>query len=455
MLLSPFQYTKYLFVFVILVLFSCNNNDDNTPIEADEEPIAFSGEVEWAKTFGGSLEDDATSIVETPDGGYAIAGFTLSNDGDISDKTSTDADVWVFKTSAEGVLQWSKTFGGSADDRATKIINTNDGGFAVSGFTRSNDGDISQQNGFYDFWLLKLDANGNLQWEKTYGFSGNDQGQSVIQTSDGGYFTTGFLDFDGRSAQQNTPSKSGNRHGVGEFWGIKTNASGLEQWNANFGGTNNDRAYDVVQTSDSGYLLVGNTESDDFDITNPRGSYDFWIVKIDPSGNLLWQKNYGGSAIEIAYTVTKTLDGNYLILGDTRSSDQQVTNPKGNADAWLLKINENGELLWQKSYGGSQFDTGRSIIEKPDGNLIVFGTSRSNDQDVSENYGQSDFWLVITDETGSTTFEKNYGGSALDFGNASLLTFAGNIVLAGSTESNDFDVPNNQGSKDVLVIKLK
>lgn len=453
--MPPFHLRNYFIICSTLLLVSCNSSDDSVPIEDDTPPAAFTGEIEWAKTFGGSLEDDATSIVETSDGGYAVTGFTLSNDGDITDKTSTDADIWVFKTSASGELQWSKTFGGSSDDRPTKIINTNDGGFAISGFTRSNDGDVSQNSGFYDFWLLKLDASGNLQWEKTYGFSGNDQGQSVIQTSDGGYFITGFLDFDGRASQQNATNKSGNRHGVGEFWGVKTNASGEEQWDAFFGGTNNDRTYDVIQTSDGGYLLVGNSESDDFDITNPRGTYDFWIVRIDAAGNLVWQKNYGGSGIEIAYTVTKTADGNYLILGDTRSTDQQVSNPKGNADTWLLKINETGDLLWQKSYGGSQFDTGRSVIEKLDGNLIVFGTSRSNDQDASNNYGRSDFWLVMSDATGNMTFEKNYGGSNLDFGNASLLTSTENIVLVGSTESTDFDVPNNQGAKDVLLIKLK
>lgn len=448
------HFTKSIPFIVLLVFLGCKKDDDTLVID-DTPPTAFSGEIEWAKTFGGSREDDANSIIETPDGGYVVLGYTFSNDGDITDKTTTDADFWVFKINTEGALQWSKTYGGSADDRATKIINTNDGGFAVIGYTRSTDGDVSQNNGFYDFWLLKLDASGNMQWEKTYGFSGNDQGQAVIQTTDGGYFLTGFMDFDGRAAQQTDLNKSGNRHGVGEFWAIKTDNTGTEQWNQYYGGIDNDRAYDVIQTTDGGFIMVGNTESDDFDITNSFGSYDYWVVKIDPSGNLVWQKNYGGSGIEIAYAITKTNDGNYLILGDTRSSDNQVTNPKGNADAWLIKINDNGDLLWQKSYGGSQFDTGRSIIEKPDGNLIIFGTSRSNDQDVSNNYGQSDFWLVIANAQGEIIFEKNYGGSALDFGNASIFTSTGNIVLAGSTESNDFDIPNNQGSKDVLIIKLK
>jgi len=452
--MSPSTYAnKLLFIFIFFALAACKKDDGITT--DDTPPLAFTGEIEWAKTFGGSREDDANSIIETPDGGFVVLGYTLSNDGDITDKFTTDADVWVFKLNREGELQWSKTYGGSADDRGTKIINTTDGGFAVIGYTRSNDGDVSFNNGFYDFWLLKLDASGNLLWENTFGFSGNDQGQALLQTSDGGYFLTGFMDFDGRAVQQPQLNKSGNRHGVGEFWAVKTDPSGNEEWSQYYGGTDNDRAYDVVQTPDGGFMMVGNTESDDFDITNPLGSYDYWVVKIDAVGNLQWQKNYGGSGIEIAYAITRTMDGNYLVLGDTRSTDQQVTNPKGNADAWLIKINESGDLLWQKSYGGSQFDTGRSITEKPDGKLIIFGTSRSNDQDVSNNYGQSDFWLVLSNSNGGIIFEKNYGGSATDFGNDAILTLSGQIVMAGSSESSDFDVPNNQGGKDVLIIKLK
>ena len=176
MFLPRLTHFKIFFICFSMTLFSCKSDDET--ISTDDTPaIAFTGEIEWAKTFGGSLEDDANSIIETPDGGYVVLGFTLSNDGDISDKTTTDADFWVFKTNTAGELQWSKTYGGSADDRATKIINTNDGGFAVIGYTRSNDGDVSQNNGFYDFWLLKLDTSGNMLWEKSYGFSGNDQGQ--------------------------------------------------------------------------------------------------------------------------------------------------------------------------------------------------------------------------------------------------------------------------------------
>src|SRR5690606_341982 len=232
------------------------------PGDDDQPANQFTGEIEWIKNYGGSSEDDVSSMVEVS-GGFVFAGYTLSTDGDISDKTTNDADYWIFKTDVENNLLWSKTYGGSNDDRATKIISTTDGGFAVLGYSRSTDGDVSNNNGFYDYWLLKLDASGNLQWEKCYGYPGQDQGHSLLQTADGGYLLAGFIDYDARAHH---PGNSNTvRHGVGEFWAIKIDAAGNEQWNQYYGGTNNDRAYAVVQTSDGGFLMVGNSESDDFD----------------------------------------------------------------------------------------------------------------------------------------------------------------------------------------------
>lgn len=445
---------KFFLILLTLTIISCND-DENLATEDDAPISVFTGNIEWLNNFGGSLEDEASSIIQTPDGGFAFAGYTFSNDGDITDKSSTDADFWVVKLSPEGQIIWSKTYGGSDDERAMKIINTNDGGFAVIGYSRSNDGDVSFNNGFYDYWLIKLDASGNLQWEKTHGYPGNDQGQSLIQTSDGGYFLTGFLDVSASNGEGNDdriPREP--LHGVGEFWGIKTDANGDFQWRRYFGGMDNDRSYGVVETDNGDFLMVGNSESIDFDITNPIGSYDFWAVRINDMGDLIWAKNYGGTDIDIAYGITKSQDGNYFIYGDTRSIDVDVTNAKGNADGWVIKINDAGELLWQKTYGGTQFDTTRSVNEFNDNTLVVFGTSRSSDIDVSANYGQSDFWLLITDENGNIQMEKNYGGSKLEFGNSSVITLQNKVIIAGNSESDDFDVPENKGSKDALVLLL-
>lgn len=435
-----------------LALFSCKTDETIAHDDQPSDGLVF--EVAWVKTFGGSGEEDANSIAATPDGGYIVLGYTQSSDGDITDKTTSDSDLWVLKLTSEGLVSWSKTYGGSEDERGTAIIPTNDGGYLLSAYTRSSDGDISENAGFYDYWLVKLNASGDLQWEKTFGYAGNDQANSVIQTADGGYLMAGFLDVTASGGQGNEGGRS-LRHGVGEFWAIKTDSNGNFLWSRYFGGTDNDRAYAVIEADNGDLIMVGNTESDDFDIVNPRGSYDFWAVRITSEGEPVWAKNYGGSGAEIAYDIFKSQDGNYLITGDTRSNDQDVTNALGNADAWLIKIDNNGQLLWQKNHGGSQFDTGRAVTELNNSSIFVSGTSRSDDFHVGGNNGQSDFWLYATNPSGELFWEQNIGGSGLEFANDHLLTNNNEILIVGSTESSDFDVPLNRGSKDVMIVKLK
>jgi len=454
LLRSGFLKLFMLQLFCTLALFSCKTDETIANDDQPSDEITF--DIEWVKTYGGSGEEDANSISATPDGGYIVLGYTQSTDGDITDKTTSDSDVWVLKLTSEGAVSWSKTYGGSDDERGTRIFATTDGGYLLSAYTRSTDGDISENAGFYDYWMVKLDASGNLQWEKTFGYAGNDQAQSVIQTSDGGYLIVGFLDVTASGGEGNIPFRNaGLRHGVGEFWAIKTDSQGNLQWSRYFGGTDNDRAYAVLETDNGDFIMVGNSESDDFDIVNPRGSYDFWAVRITGEGELVWAKNYGGSGAEIAYDIVKSQDGNYFIIGDTRSNDQDVTNALGNADAWLIKIDNNGQLLWQKTYGGSQFDTGRAVAELNNRSIFVSGTSRSDDFHVGGNNGQSDFWMFATTPSGELFWEKNIGGTGLEFANDHLLTSNNNILIVGSSESSDFDVPLNRGSKDVMIVKLK
>jgi hypothetical protein len=295
-----------LFCLLPIVLFlSCGDDetidsedDDvvvtNPPID-DNNNSSQDFTVEFSKVYGGSQDDTFHEVIATTEGGFAALGFSQSVDGDIVDNTEQVNMYWLVKTDNEGNIQWSKTYGGSDDDRGEHLIQTNDGGFLLAGYTTSSDGDISQNAGFYDHWLLKLDASGNIQWERSYGFSGSDQLFSVIQTTDGGYFTGGFLDVsasggdgnNGFTDTNNTLNTKAAEHGVGEFWGHKLDANGDMMWRRYFGGTNNDRAYQILEAEDGGILMVGASESNDFDITDPRGSYDFWAVRIDSSGGLV------------------------------------------------------------------------------------------------------------------------------------------------------------------------
>ncbi|QQX77424.1 MULTISPECIES: hypothetical protein [Aequorivita] len=431
-----------------LFLFSCGKDDGNEP-----EP-EINGEIELVKTYGGSGIDEAVSIIEANDGSYMVLGTTRSTDGDVTGRSGTDSDFWLVKIAKTGDIIWSKTYGGSDDESASRITKTNDGGYLLSGFTTSNDGDVSENEGFQDYWVVKVDAAGTILWEENFGFSGSDQAYKAFQTSDGGYFVTGFFDVSASGGGGNDVGR-GTLHGVGEFWGIKLKADGTKEWRRYFGGTNNDRSYDAVETDDGGFLMTGTSESVDFDKTDPKGTYDYWAVRLTATGDLVWTKSFGGNEIDNSYASIKTQDGNYIMVGDSRSADQDVTSPRGNADAWMVKFDDNGSKIWQKSFGGSQFDTAHSIVQRSNGDYILSGHSRSNDIDLTTNNGVNDAWIFVVDENGVLKFQKSIGGSGLDFASEAIETTDNKIVAVGNTESNDVDIPMNKGSKDFLLIKLK
>jgi len=443
------------FVFLAMIVICVSCSDESEVAEPMVSSCDINGQLDWVKTFGGSSEDNILSVAEATDGSYVLAGYTQSIDGDITDKTATDTDFWVLKLSTEGQVIWSKTYGGSGDDRAEKIINTNDGGYAIVGYNRSTDQDVTVNEGLQDYWVVKIDASGTIQWQKSFGFAGIDRAFSVIQTQDGGYFVTGFLDVTASEGQGNDNKTTTAKHGVGEFWGIKLDASGETEWRRFFGGTNNDRSFDVAETQDGGFLMIGSSESTDFDSVESRGSYDFWVVKLDAQGNKLWQKPYGGSEIDIAYAIAASGDGKYMIIGDSRSVDGDVSSAKGNADMWVIQIDGTGKLLWQKALGGTAFDTGRGIRKMKDCGFVITGNSRSNDIDLKQNNGQSDAWTIIVNDAGEIEFNETIGGSNSEFGEDCLETKDNTIIVVGNSDSNDLQVPNNKGEKDAIIIKYK
>jgi hypothetical protein len=421
--------------------------------DLDDNYVSIFNDVAFINTYGGSQEDHIISIVETLDGNLALFGYTDSINGDIVDKTLQENDYWLIKMTPEGNLLWSKTYGGSGDDVGQKIVATNDGGFAITGYSMSSDGDASNNEGFHDNWLLKLDANGYILWEKSYGFSGHDHAYSIIQTNDRGFLMTGFLDVTASGGLGNTKISNSKRHGIGEFWCHKLDANGNIEWRKYFGGTNNDRSFDVVQANDGGYVITGFSESNDFDISNSKGSYDYWVIKLNASGVLLWEKSIGGSEIDQSRSIVKTKDNAYIIAGNAFSTDGDITSNKGNSDFFIVKIDDNGIIKWRKNYGGSDFDYATSISTSSNGFLIT-GNSKSSDKNLTTNYGENDFWIIEIDSNGKLLDQKSFGGSGLDFALDVLETSSGNIYIVGETESIDNDIIENKGLKDALVIKL-
>ncbi len=437
-----------------------NDSDTEEPDTEEENSTAFDFTVDFINVLGGSQDDTFHDVKATNDGGFIALGYSQSIDGDITDNANQVNMYWLVKTDNSGNIQWSRTYGGTNDDRGEEVIQTSDGGYALSGYSRSNDGDVSANEGFQDHWILKLDAQGEIQWEKNYGFSGSDQAFSIIQTSDGGYFTSGFLDVTASGGEgddfletEDDPETRTVQHGVGEFWGHKLDANGNTEWRRYFGGTNNDRAYAAVQADDGGILMVGASESNDFDISDSKGSYDFWVVRISTTGELLWERSFGGSEIDIAFAVTKSQDGNYVIAGDTRSNDGDITGFNGNADVWVIKINDQGDLLWEKTLGGTNFDSARAITTIPDG-FALTGSSRSNDIDVTVNNGQNDFWVAILDTNGNLQNQRSIGGNGIDFGLGIATNAQGEIIIAGETQSTSGELTSSNGSLDAVLIKM-
>jgi len=311
----------------------------------------------WDKTYGGSDVDVAWSLIQTTDGGYAVAGYTYS-------KGVGSADFWVIKLDNKGNKVWDKTYGGRGDDLAFSLIQTTDGGYAVAGGTGSKGA------GGVDLWVIKVDIHGNMIWDRTYGGSGVDAAYSLIQTTDGGYAVTGA-----------TFSKGA---GGADLWVIKLDSQGNMIWDRTYGGSDADEAWSLIQTTDGGYAVAGSTFS------KGAGGADLWVIKLDHLGNKIWDRTYGGSNDDGTYSLIQTADSGYAVAGETFS--------KGTAagDFWVIKLDSQGNKIWDRTYGGSDADGAYSLIQTTDSGYVVAGGS------FSKGAGGTDFWVIKLDVQGTT-----------------------------------------------------
>ena len=298
------------------------------------------GNSQWQKTFGGSASDEAYSVQQTADGGYIIAGETRSFG-------AGGLDVYLIKTDPNGNSQWQKTFGGANTDVGLSVQQTSDGGYIIAGTTSSFGAGLF----FFDVYLIKTDQNGNLQWEKTFGGSDWEEGYSVQQTADGGYIIAGGTESFGEP--------------VGDVYLVKTDPNGNMQWQKTLGGSSFDRSRSVQQAADGGYIIAGVTES------FGAGRRDVYLIKTDPNGNSQWEKTFGGNDWDWGNSVQQTSDGGYIITGETYSFGA------GQNDVYLIKTDPNGDSQWEKTFGGISFETGRSVQQTVDGGYIIAGETYS------------------------------------------------------------------------------
>jgi hypothetical protein len=399
----------------------------------------------WQKCIGGSGAESAWSIKPTSDRGFIISGYALSSNGNVT-VNHGEADFWVVKTNESGEIQWQKSYGGSAYDIAHSGIQTNDGGYIFAGYTYSNDGDVTGNHGDSDCWIVKTDESGEIEWKKCYGGLNLESASSIIQTADGGYIIAATC-----SSNNGDVTTLLGHH---DMWIVKIDASGTIQWQHSYGGNGWDYTYCIIQTDDGGYIFTGFTESNNGDVTVNYGRSDVWVVKINQIGTLEWQKSYGGSQDDYGTSICKTSDGGYVLAATSESNDYDLKKNNGFEDFWLVRITSTGEILWQKSYGGTYEDRTTDVIQTNDGGYLITGQTFSYDKDITGSNGASDAWLVKTDSSGNIQWERAMGGSSQESMESVIQTADGVFVTAGFTASNNGNVTGFKGATDLWLVRL-
>ncbi len=344
------------------------------------------GEVIWSKTFGGTDSDLPSGLFITIEGNILVAGSTFSNDMNVPGNKG-GMDIWVFTLNSSGEMIWSKTYGGSNNEGAASIIPTKDGNLLIGGHTYSNDGDFLTNHGMLDVYLMKINPNGAVIWVKTYGGSLVDGGFNYIKMPDDGFVIL--------SGSNSNDGDVGGNYGEADLWLFKVNFEGEIEWSQHYGGSNIEAGNNIVHYGNKFYIAAW-SKSDDGDV-GVTERQDIWVFEVDEAGNFIRGNTYGGSQGEDPSGLVVLNPDEYIVAGDTDSDDGDIGYYHGNFDFWLIKANNTGKIIWERTYGGSKPEFEPSLISTKDGGFIIAGTSASDDGDVSNNYssgGIADIWIV-------------------------------------------------------------
>ena len=464
---------KYSFLFLFLLL--------HYAVRLNSQPA-----IEWQRSLGGSQHDYGTVVKQTSDGGYILAGYSYSGDGDVAAGHGY-ADYWILKLNNSGLVQWQRPLGGSSADVAKSIEQTGDGGYIIAGGSYSINGDVTGNRGGSDYWIVKLNSTGNIEWQKSMGGTENDEAQSIRQTNDGGYIVAGWSYSDNRDVTGHHPGPriKGKPQVNADYWVVKLNNIGNILWQRSLGGSYDDRAYSIRQTNDGGFIVAGYSNSNNGDVTGHHGftglsedNSDYWLVKLSNTGNIQFQKSLGGDRKDAAYCVEETIDGGFIVAGESKSNNGDVSGHHGltqsisqfcivTPDYWVVRLNSTGVIQWQRSLGGNGYDIAWSVSQTNDGKFVIAGYTGSNDGEVSNNHGPQslqlcsahnsffyDFWIVQLDNTGSLQWQKCIGGANHDVARSVQQTNDGGFVIMGESAALNGDVTGNHGGYDYSIVKL-
>lgn len=417
---------------------------------------AQTSDIEWAKNFGGSDEDVAYSVVQCRDSGYFIVGVTESTDSDVVGNHGYK-DIFALKLSASGNVVWKKCIGGNYDDYAWNAIEVKSGGFIIAGETGSTSGDVSGTAGYNDAWIVRLSDSGRIEWQQTFGGSDEDAAYSIKETSDSGFIVAGLTNSSDGIVVGKHP---GATSFAPDVWLLKLKADGELQWTKCLGGEFEDFANTVIEVHDSNYVVAASTMSADGDVAGGGhhgliNQPDYWLIKVDrKDGSIIWQKCFGGSNFDYGFSVAENNDNSLVACGSTASFDGDITGRSiSDENDLIIKTSTAGVPLWKHTIGGNYNDRGQSIKTTSDGGNIIAGYEGS--KDLPGDHGGIDFWVTKLDASGSIDWQRCLGGSLLDDAYDVQQTFDGGYIVVGKSESNNGDVKKNYGKDDFWIVKLK
>ncbi len=437
----------------------------------------YSQDILWEKSYGGKHAEYLFDAIPTPDYGFILAGSSISNkNGNKSDNNKGDLDYWVWKMDHTGGLDWQKSFGGSGTDLLQSIKLTNDGGFILAGTSTSNKSEDKKDDskGDSDFWIIKLDAKGGMMWQKTIGGNGQEKLQSIVCTKDGGYIIGGSSSSDKNISNKEENSIYGkleNSKGNLDYWVVKLSVNGTPEWQKTIGGNYLDELKSIEQTTDGGYILGGYSNSlvsgdktaDNF------GLGDYWIVKLDETGNITWQKTIGGDQDDNLFALIQTKDKGFLLGGNSNSNATNYKK-KGNGkgtDFWVVKLDESGEILWQETYDYGKTDVLTSIVENEDHTFLIGGYAQSeignqkleirkSSTSKNDKEGINDYIALKIKDNGEEIWTQTVGSKGTDILKRLIETRDGGYLLAGTSKGEQSrDKAKSIGGNDFWVVKLK